>query len=343
LGVAAVPAETPARPGGAVFHALAESLPRQMGLSDVVARAVAVAAAPAGTVAAPVANAARAVIATALDGERPVTAEAVRRAIESSGIAAEREGEALVLVPTATPQLAQTAPATARPVLDLKTALQLLRSVLGGVAPPTDGVDAPATDAARPPPPRRGEKPVAESSRPLPQPLAGGADQAAALGALARAAEGAVARIRLAQLVSLAPEASRGDGARADPAAPAQLHLELPILFAERAATLSAVVERGARSPHAADPAAPAWTFTFAVDLGEEGPVTGRVALSRDGRVGVVVRAEKESAVRALRARLDGVREAFRAAGLTLSELDFGLGARLPGRDRPSHFVDTSA
>lgn len=342
----APPGPDPAPPRGPIFHALAESLPRQAGLAPVVAQAAGIARAPSGTFPTAVTEAARAIVATALSGERPVTPGALAKAIAASGIAAERDGEALILQPPVANAGIPMSPATAAPTgatqLDLKTALQLLRSVLGGTGPTLEVGDATSDGGARPPPPRRGERPVAEVSRQILAPAPLPPEAAATLGALARAAEGAVARIRLAQLASLSPETARGEG-RADPAAPAQLHLELPVLFADRASTLSAVVERGARPPHAVDPSSPAWTFTFAVDLGEAGGLSGRVALQRDGRIGVVLRAEKDTALKALRADLEQMREAFRGAGLTLSELDISLGRRLPGRDQPSHFVDTRA
>ncbi len=128
----------------------------------------------------------------------------------------------------------------------------------------------------------------------------------AALGQLAQQVQESIARVTCNQLASLDP--------RQQAAFP--LLLEIPYRDGDDPGLLRVRVDREARAASASA----VWSIEFALDLGREGPLRGRVTLA-EGRVSVSLQPEQSSLARAIDARFDELRATLAEAGLPVGRL----------------------
>ncbi|MCV9935798.1 flagellar hook-length control protein FliK [Boseaceae bacterium BT-24-1] len=276
---------------------------------------------------------------------KPVTAEALKAAINRSGVFLEAR-QAAGEVPT--------------PRTDLKVALQSLRDLLkpaveGATAaklplPGESTTDttpqlrrpvmpgAPEQDAAaqtparaRPAPPRDGlltPQPAAEPS------LTSAARPAMIAQTLFGQAEAALDRIALAQYASLPQEA-----ARLDQQPPARWLTEIPLALPNGTAVLPLEIERDPPQPGSATPDAPLWRVRFALDVEPLGALQGVVTLQ--GRaIGVSFWAEREETSRLLRQATPDLETSLLRSRFDSAEFEVFTGHPQQARASAGQFLD---
>jgi Flagellar hook-length control protein FliK len=234
----------------AVTRAATEAAAKQGSAAPLYADLAALAARPEAALPRPIVALAQAILASRLDGDRPVTAGDLKQAIGQSGIAHEAS-------------LARGDPA----VLDAKTLLTTLRDLLRNDAPRfTTG----APDAE---PPRRDGAVLAQrATAPL---LAVETDPKVITTTLAREADQAVERLKLHQIASL-PEPRVNDPTRVQ-----QLSFELPVAFGQQTAMAGFRIEREKRrAKEASGQPVDIWGVRFAIDADMLGPVHAHVRLA---------------------------------------------------------------
>jgi hypothetical protein len=249
------PAQAPLTPPpdpvtAAVNRATTEAAAKQGSAAPLYADLAALASRPEAALPRPIIALAQAILASRLDGERPVTAGDLKQAIEQTGIAHEAS-------------LARGAPA----LLDAKVLLTTLRDLLRNDAqrftPPTPDAE----------PPRRDGAVLAQrATTPL---LAVETDPKVITTTLAREADQAVERLKLHQIASL-PEQRVNDPARVQ-----QLSFELPVAFGQQTAMAGFRIEREKRRAKEANgQPVDIWGVRFAIDADVLGPVHAHVRLS---------------------------------------------------------------
>jgi Flagellar hook-length control protein FliK len=234
----------------AVTRATTEAAAKQGSAAPLYADLAALASRPEAALPRPIIALAQAILASRLDGERPVTADDLKLAIAQSGVAHEAS-------------LARGEPA----VLDAKTLLTTLRDLLRSDAP---RFTAPAPDAE---PPRRDGAVLAQrATAPL---LAAETDPKVITTTLAREADQAVERLKLHQIASL-PEQRVNDPTRVQ-----QLSFELPVAFGQQTAMAGFRIEREKRRAKEANgQPIDIWGVRFAIDADVLGPVHAHVRLA---------------------------------------------------------------
>lgn len=276
---------------------------------------------------------------------RPVTAEALKAAIASSGVFLEAR------------QAAGEAPT---PQTDLKAALQSLRNLLKpavDAAPaarlplpgeatndaaqqpgrpalrstPEQDVAASTPAKARPAPPRDGlltPQPATEPS------LTSAARPATIAQTLFGQAEAALDRIALAQYASLPQEAPRLDQQPA-----ARWLTEIPLALPNGTAVLPLEIERDPPQSGSATPDAPLWRVRFALDIEPLGALQGVVTLQ--GRaIGVSFWAEREDTSRLLRQATPDLETSLLKSRFDSAEFEVFTGHPQQARASAGQFLD---
>lgn len=239
---------------------------------------------------------ARAAIETAWRGvptrEQLMTAAGLERACRDSGLRLESQ------LAAATPGELDAALAT-----DWKAVLYKLHDVLTRAGGSKSGVSTDRSDAQVPT--RHGPLqsiPAAVAT------VAQMGDSQAMLSELAQQARESIARVACTQLVSL--------GANEQAALP--LLLEIPYREPAGTGLLRLRIEREEQAARAS--IAPVWTIEFALDLGLQGPLRGRVTLA-EGRVSVTLKPEFAQLAQAIDAHVDELRATLQDAGVPVGKL----------------------
>jgi Flagellar hook-length control protein FliK len=234
----------------AVTRATTEAAAKQGSAAPLYADLSALVSRPEAALPRPIAALAQAILASRLDGDRPVTAGDLKLAIAQSGIAHEAS-------------LARGEPA----MLDAKTLLTTLRDLLRSDAPRFTSLSPDAE-----PPRRDGAVLAQKATTPL---LAAETDPKVIMTTLAREADQAVERLKLHQIASL-PEPRVNDPARVQ-----QLSFELPVAFGQQTVMAGFRIEREKRRAKEANgQAIDIWGVRFAIDADMLGPVHAHVRLA---------------------------------------------------------------
>jgi hypothetical protein len=254
-----------------------------------------------------------------LDGA--VSGEDLARAVASSGVLFEAK-------------LAQGAP-PASITSDLKGALLLLRNALqsfvSGSAPGPDGAP-PAKDA--PSPPLRGDPPAAQ--RPGTATIAADTPPEDIGRTLLSQTEGALARTRLSQIASLPDDTVQVQGR---PAAPAPLHVEIPVVLGQQNAVAQFTVERDGHGQSGEGANASLWRMRFALDVEPMGPVHALITL-RGEAAAVTLWAERPETANELSAASADLRDSLDDAEFIVDEVLVRRGAPPKAARQPGGVVD---
>ncbi len=260
---------------------------------------------------------------------RPVTAQALKTAVQNSGLFLEaHQAEGLPVLPGT----------------DLKAGLQALRDSLAPLVealslpqaakPPADAnLPQSASDqAARPAPPRRDgalvAQPIAEPS------LSAGDKPLAVVETLLQQTDAALDRIKLAQYASLPPEGPRTEAQQGQ-----RWLTELPLAFHNGAAMLPLQIEKEPPKRDADGVSGPLWRVRFALDVEPMGPLQGVVTLQ--GRsVGITLWAEREETSRLLRGASSGLEAALIDAQFENGTIDIHTGQPRVAQPTAGQFLD---
>ncbi len=243
------------------------------------------------------------------------TSQGLKQALTDSGLFLEAK--------LARPASSATSAALAT---DLKGTLLKL---FDDLQPPAAGAPAPADSALRP---EVGAPPARTPSAQLSVPMALPEDEAARSGAadLARQVDGALARIQVNQLVSLPAEN-----------APPVWVFELPVRQGGRTDVFDLRIEQD-RTGDREEGRSP-WTVVLAFDFEELGPVTARLALSRE-QVSTTLWAQRPQTVQLFTDHLAELHAGLAAAGVEVGRLSVFAGAPpVPADSAPPHLLDLKA
>ncbi len=266
---------------------------------------------------------------------RPVTAPALKAAVQGSGLFLEA-------------RQAQGRPPP--PQGDLKANLQTLRDSLAplvqalsppetalpaktGKPLPADLLPVPTGEPpAKLPPPRRDgpliPPPLAEAS------LGGGDTPLNVVRTLLEQTESALDRITLSQYASLPAE-----GPRAEAAQPQRWLTELPVALQQGTTMLPLQIEREPPRRETDAAAGPLWRVRFALDVEPLGPLQGVVTLQ--GRsVGITLWAEREDTSRVLRGAAPGLEAALAEARFENRAIDIHTGQPRIAQPTAGQFLD---
>ncbi len=315
----AAPLAPPPDPvAAAVTRATTEAAARQGSAAPLYADLAALASRPEAALPRPIVALAQAILASRLDGDRPVTAVDLKQAIAQTGIAHEAS-------------LARGDPA----VLDAKTLLTTLRDLLRNDAP---RFTTPSPDAE---PPRRDGAVLAQrATTPL---LAVETDPKVITTTLAREVDQAVERLKLHQIASL-PEQRVSDPARVQ-----QLSFELPVAFGQQTAMAGFRIEREKRRAKEANgQPIDIWGVRFAIDADLLGPVHAHVRLAGQ-TISVTLWAEDAATHGAFVAAIPMLEAALADNALEIGELMVFPGRPAEqkrtsrGHSLQGHFLDRSS
>lgn len=277
---------------------------------------------------------ARALLGLRLDGERPVTAGALREAVRRSGIFVE--ARAARAAAGASPEPSPAILKTGQPgPADIKTALVGLQRAARDV-PGVALVDS-AGLATPPEPPRRNGLPAPQAST---EPSIHAAlSRAEVADLVATRADAAIERIKLYQLASTPAPDQPGQQPAAERAdQKTQWMFEVPLAFGQRTAIAEFQIERDGHSQREAEEAR-RWRMRFSVDTDRTGPVHALVALS-GASVAVTLWAERPETGAIFRDLSDRLRDALRASEFEIASLTVRDG-RPPAPvnpNAPSHY-----
>jgi Flagellar hook-length control protein FliK len=256
---------------------------------------------------------AQALLASRLDGERPIGADDLRQAVARSGILQEAS-------------LARGEPAP----LDTKALLTSLRDMLRG-----DGHPAPHPADAEPP--RRDG--AVSAQKPVQAQIAAETDPKAIVATLAREADHAVERLKLHQIASLPEQRAAGP----DHIRPQQLNFELPIAFGQQTAMAGFRIEREKRRNREHSQPVDVWGVRFAIDADVLGPVHAHVRLTGD-KVSVSLWAEDAATRSAFTAAMPMLEAALADNALDIGDLMIFAGRPAePARPAAGHFLDRTS
>ncbi len=261
---------------------------------------------PAGVIAG-----AKALLAMRLDGNAPVSADAVKQAIGQSGLFLESRLSGLA-----------SGLNTSAPTPDLKSGLMALLRQLG------DGPDALATPQPHDRPPVKGALPQGQPPREAL--LAASLPDKDALATLRHDSEAALARISLSQAASLT-EGAANPARPGQPPQPPVLHLEIPVQIAQHTAIMQMQIRPDPDdTPNTPRRAAPGggWSVRFAMEAEPLGPVHAAITLREaqaGPHIGVQLWAERPAATALFASAAPQLKEALEASqftvdGLTVSE-----------------------
>jgi hypothetical protein len=311
----AAPVDPPPSPqdikANVINAATREAAARQGSAAPLYADLAALTGKSAGVLPRGVAEIARMLLANRLNGDRPITPDAVKQAIALSGLFSDAQG---VRPDAAT--------------LDSKQLLTLLRDVL---RPATDRSALPRTDAE---PPRR-DGPL-HAQRPAVLSLGPESDAKTITATIGREVEQALERVKLHQIASLPdqrplpPEQVR----------PQQLTFELPIMLGQQTAMAGFRIERDKRKAAAPGTAVNSWGVRFAIDADVLGPVHAHVRLTGQ-TVSVTLWAETPATHRAFVEAIPLLEAALQQNALEIGELTVFAGKPAEARAASSgHFLD---
>lgn len=283
------------------------------------------------------------VLAQAVPVERkPLTAQALRTAVQGSGLFLEAN---------------RTEGRPSPPGGDLKAGLQALRdglaplvqalspslSPLRAAAPPAERVPAPEADQpapmpgqpSRPPPPQRDG--VLFPQPPAAPNLSAGESPLAIVETLLEQTEAGLDRIKLAQYASLPPEAARMESQQAQQAQ--RWLTEIPLAFHQGTAMLPLQIEKEPPRRDGGEAAGPLWRVRFALDVEPMGPLQGLVTLQ--GRsVGISLWAEREETSRVLRGASPQLEAALAGAQFESGGIDIRTGQPRTVQPTAGQFLD---
>ncbi len=307
-----------------IHEATAQAALRQGSAAPLFADLAALVARPAGApLSTQVLALASALLATRLDGAQPITAEAVKAALQATGVLHEAN-------------MARSA----APVLDAKALLTLLKTALEpkGTSPETPPVRA---EAARPEPPRA-DGPVTAQRAALPS-LATEPRAEVITATLAREVTEASDRLRLHQIASLPEAQSKSDTGPTT----RQLNLELPIALGQQTAMAGLRVERDRRRRAASGDALDSWGVRFAIDAEGIGPVQAHLRL-QGASISVSLWAEEADTHRHFVEALPHLEAALREGALEVQDLRVFPGRpaevqRLAEGGKSGRFLDRSS
>lgn len=266
---------------------------------------------------------------------RPVTAPALKAAVQGSGLFLEA-------------RQAQGRPPP--PQGDLKANLQTLRDSLAplvqalsppeaalpaktGKPLPADLLPVPTGEPpAKPPPPRRDgpliPPPLAEAS------LGGGDTPLNVVRTLLEQTESALDRITLSQYASLPAEGPRVEAPQTQ-----RWLTELPVALQQGTTMLPLQIEREPPRRDTDAAAGPLWRVRFALDVEPLGPLQGVVTLQ--GRsVGITLWAEREDTSRVLRGAAPGLEAALAEARFENRAIDIHTGQPRIAQPTAGQFLD---
>lgn len=325
---AGVPAT--ASPRVAAGPLLGPALARQDGLAPLFANLRSLSeGAVALIVPKPLLQAADRVLAQAVPAERPLTPDALKEAVQRSGLFLEAR---------------QAAGQPATPQADLKAGLVALRDALeplvtalslrptGKQATPDERSSDQQAALPRPTPPRR-DGPLA--LQPIAEPtLAAGEKPLTVAQTLLEQTDAALDRITLSQYASLPLDAQGGDAAQ-----PQRWLTEIPLAFHSGTAVLPLQVEKEPPRRDANGVQGPLWRVRFALDVEPIGPLQGVVTLQ--GRsVGVSLWAEREETSRLLRGATPGLEAALTDAHFEQGTIDIHTGQPRVAQATAGQFLD---
>jgi Flagellar hook-length control protein FliK len=239
---------------------------------------------------------ASALLATRLDGTQPITGEALKTALQASGLLHEASSAR-----------------SAAPVLDAKALLTLLKAALEpkGTSPETASSRA---EGARPEPPRA-DGPVTAQKAALPS-LATEPRAEVITATLTREVTEASDRLRLHQIASLPEAQPKSDTVPAT----RQLNLELPIALGQQTTIAGLRVERDRRRRSVSGEALDTWGVRFAIDADGIGPVHAHLRL-QGASISVSLWAEDAGTHRLFVEALPHLEAALRESALEVQDL----------------------
>jgi hypothetical protein len=204
-----------------------------------------------------------------------------------------------------------------------------------GAATPAETGARPEADGPRPPPRRHGPLAAEPPAPRLPAdlPLAGMAHVAR------QEVEASIARIVLAQVASLPPDADPGVAPKAEPSWTFEIPLQAR---GETAVAQFRIGREGGRRSAAGEPLPPVWRVRFAVDLPPAGPVHAQVSLA-GGHVSIGLWAERPEAAAALGREVGLLRAALEASDFTVDDIHLAEGEPPRGAAGAAPLVDRTA
>jgi hypothetical protein len=319
----APPTAGPAAPSNPISAAITSALQKQDGLAPLLANLAQLLERPRAPLPPDLRAAIERVLGFRVAPGEDLTAASLKRLVEGSGVFLEKR-----LAGGAPPEMLQG---------DLKAALLRLKEALTPLAKEAAALERAGEQIAKEHPPRRGGAPDPQRPGSPTLPAGGLADVAQAL---ADQTEAALARVRLAQIAAIAPDSSGFEPSKG--AATQSVQLDVPLALAGQARVLSLTVERDPERSGAAHAAGgPTWSVWFALDLGAQGPVTGRVTLAGgSGAIGVTLWSDRPETRAALGDALAEMRAELDREALPVGELAARAGH--PRRSGAAHVVDTS-
>ncbi len=330
VSVVAVPEakSAPSAPGppsplqAALKAATATAAAKQGSAAPLYADLAAVVRNPAAPLPEPARQVAALLLANRLDGDAPITPEAVKQALTRAGVS--------------TP--APPAQEGALPIPDTKALLAALKALLPRPAAEPLPQNRQQQDAPPPEPPRRDG--AVNAQRPALAALAGEREPAILAGGLARETEQALERAKLLQIASLPePRATANEASR-----PQQITVELPIALGQQTAMAGVRVERDGRGGRdASGNPVDVWGIRFAIETDEIGAVHAHLRLAGE-QIGVTLWADDPLTHRAFVDAVPRLEAALRDAALEVGEIALFSGKpHEPKRGGPGHFLDVSS
>jgi hypothetical protein len=288
----------------AVDRSIAKAVTGQRSLTNLIGMAQALAAEPPDTLPKPVLALTQAIASQGLDGNRPITAQALSDSVARSGLFHEA-------------RLAQPIARTDMIRQDIKGLFLALNALLTSLGDDEAKVKRPASGqefSQAPPLPRRDAMLLAEkAAMPPVQGLTDPANTVFTLETLSQETEGALDRIRLQQHASL-PENAPGASHTGIKTAPQVLMLEIPLILQQGMTMVQMRFSGGGQGAAGRDPGL-GWRVEFSLDAGEVGPVHADIGL-RGEAVAVTLHVEDGEAAIAMRAEAEALADLLAEEGL---------------------------
>jgi hypothetical protein len=306
----------------AISEATAQAAARQGSAAPLFADLAALVARPAGgPLSAQVLSLASALLATRLDGEKPITADALKAALQASGVLHEANSTR-----------------SNAPVLDAKALLSLLKAALEPKEATREvfslRTEPARSDPVRPEPPRT-DGPVTAQKAVLAS-LATEPRAEVITATLAREVTEASDRLRLHQMASLPEAQNKTEAVR-------QLNMELPVALGQQTAMAGFRVERDRRRRAGSAEAVDSWGVRFAIDADGIGPVHAHLRL-QGAAISVSIWAEDAGTHKLFVEALPHLEAALREGALDVHDLMVfsGRPAEAPRRAE-GRFLDRSS
>ncbi len=311
--VESLPSPQEAR-AGIISAATREAAARQGSAAPLYADLAALSGHPAGTLPNGILEIARLLLANRLDGDRPVTLDGLKKAVNLSGLFSEAQGLRLSGIP-----------------LDTKQLLTALRDLL---QPSTDRSLLPRSDAE---PPRRDGS--LQGQRPALPSIGIESDPKTITATLGREAEQALERVKLHQIASLPDQRPLSP----EQARPQQLTFELPVMLGQQTAMAGFRLERDKRKSASTGKTVDSWGVRFAIDADVLGPVHAHVRLTGQ-TISVSLWAEMPATHRTFVEAIPMLEAALQQNALEIGELVVFAGKPAEAKTAGAgHFLDKSS